>query len=201
VSFFRIISPTPQEGGAERAKKGHTLSRTRFRRYRGRRVLLSCFKLPNSFSTVPSASGPVFMFCALGLIFGGAESVRPRFHVLRSRTHFRRGRVRKFPLSYFALTDSFSAERRVSGPVFIFCALGHVFDCTEGVRSRFHVLRPRTRCQRYRERQFPLSYFAQPDSDRILPPLSALSIKIYIKWGGSIIIVIDVYGVYLFSYV
>jgi hypothetical protein len=37
-------------------------SRCHFGRYRGRRVQLSCFALPDSFSSVPRASGPVFMF-------------------------------------------------------------------------------------------------------------------------------------------
>jgi hypothetical protein len=64
--------------------------RTRFRRYRGRRVPFSCFMLPDSFSAVPSASGPVFMFCAPRLVFGDNEGVGPRLHVLRAQTRFRR---------------------------------------------------------------------------------------------------------------
>jgi hypothetical protein len=39
-------------------------ARTHFRRCRVRRVLLSIFRRPYSFSAVPWASGPVFMFCA-----------------------------------------------------------------------------------------------------------------------------------------
>jgi hypothetical protein len=62
---------------------------TRVRRYRGCRVPFSCFALPESFLAVPGASGPVFMFCAPGLIFGGTEVVGSRFHVLRARTRFR----------------------------------------------------------------------------------------------------------------
>jgi hypothetical protein len=58
--------------------------------YRGRRVPFSCFARPKSFSAVPTMSGPAFMFCALGYVFGGMEGVGSRFHVLRSRTHFRR---------------------------------------------------------------------------------------------------------------
>jgi hypothetical protein len=81
-------------------------SRTRFVRFRGRRVQFSCFTLPNTFWVVPRAlcrvfmfcapglifggtSGPVFMFCALGLISGGTEGARSNFHILRFRTHFR----------------------------------------------------------------------------------------------------------------
>jgi hypothetical protein len=36
--------------------------RTRFRRYRGRRVPFSCFALPTSFSAVTMASAPDFIF-------------------------------------------------------------------------------------------------------------------------------------------
>jgi hypothetical protein len=42
-------------------------SGTRFRRYRGRQIPFSCFTLPDSFTTVPKASTPVFMFRDPGL--------------------------------------------------------------------------------------------------------------------------------------
>jgi hypothetical protein len=71
---------------------------THFRRYRGHRVPFSCFALPDSFSPVPSASGPVFMYCAPGLIFGGTEGVGSRF---------RRCRVLRVPFSCFARPYSF----------------------------------------------------------------------------------------------
>jgi hypothetical protein len=125
-------------------------ARTRFRRYRGRRVPFSCFLRPNSFSTVPRATGPVFMFCAPGLVFGSTEGVGSHFHVLHSRTHFRRYRGRRVLFSVFALPDSFSAIQRASGPIFMICPLGHVFGCTEVVRFRFNVLRARTHFRRYR---------------------------------------------------
>jgi hypothetical protein len=135
-------------------------SRTRFRRYRGHRVSFSCFALPNSSSEVLRPLGPVFMFFALGLVFGGTEGVPSHFHVLRARTRFRRYRGRWVPFSCFALTDSFLAVPRESCPVFMFCAPGLFFCGTEGVESRFHVLRFRTcfagtegvpsRFQRYR---------------------------------------------------
>jgi hypothetical protein len=64
-------------------------SRTRFRRYRGRRVPFSCFALPDSFSAIPRASGPVCILCAPGLVYGGIEGVSSRFPVLRARTSFR----------------------------------------------------------------------------------------------------------------
>jgi hypothetical protein len=51
-------------------------------------VPFSCFVRPDSFSAVPRASGPVFMFCVSGLIFGGTEVVGSCFYVLLSRTHF-----------------------------------------------------------------------------------------------------------------
>jgi hypothetical protein len=117
-------------------------SQTRFRRYRGRRVPFSCFMLPNSLSEVPWASGPVFMFCSPRLVFGGAEGVGSRFHVLRSGTHFRRCRLRRVPFSCFERTNSFSAVPRASGPVFVFCAPGLVFSGTVGVRSLFTFCAP-----------------------------------------------------------
>jgi hypothetical protein len=149
-------------------------AQTRFRRYRGRRVTFSCFPRPDSFSAGTRASGPDFMFCAPGLVFGSNEGVGSRFHVLRARTHFRRYRGRRVPFSYLTRPDSFSAEprasrpiscfvrpnsfsgiTRASGPVYMFCALELIFGCTEGVGSRFHVLRGRTRFRQYRGRQVP----------------------------------------------
>jgi hypothetical protein len=118
--------------------------RTHFRRYRRRRLLFSRFELSHSFSVVPRASGPVFMFCAPRLIFGDTEGVGSGFQVLHARTHFRRYRGRRLPFSSFTRPDSFSAVPRVSGPVFIFCAPRLVFCGTEYVVSRFHVLRART---------------------------------------------------------
>jgi hypothetical protein len=127
----------------------------------------SCFALPDTFSLVQSSSGPVFMFCTLELVFSGSESVASCFHVMHSRTHFRRYRWRHAPFSYFALPytfsgcrwcrvpftcfalpDSFSAVRRASGPVFMFCVPVLVFGGSMGVGSRFHILRPRTRFRR-----------------------------------------------------
>jgi hypothetical protein len=65
-------------------------SRNNFRRYRGRRVPLSCFARPDSFSVVPRVSGPVFMFCEPGIVFGGNEGVGSHFVVLRAQTRFQR---------------------------------------------------------------------------------------------------------------
>jgi hypothetical protein len=135
-------------------------ARTRFWRYRGRPIPFSCFVRPNSFSMVPKASGPVFMF-ALPDSFSAVptpfscfacsdsfSSVRrasgPFFYVLRARTRFRLYRGRRFPFSCFACPDSFSEVPRTSGPVFKFCAPGLICGGTEGVGSRFHVLRART---------------------------------------------------------
>jgi hypothetical protein len=156
-------------------------SRTRFRRYRGRRLLFSCFALPDSFSAVPRSSGPVILFCVPVLIFGccegvrshfhvllpvyvfgGTEGVGSRFHVLRSSTHFRRYRGRRVPFSSFALPDTFSTVPRASGPVFMFCATELILDGTDGLGSRFHVLRSRTRFRGFRGRQVPFSCFASP---------------------------------------
>jgi hypothetical protein len=139
-------------------------SRTHFRRYRGRRVSFSCFARPDPFSAIPRASVPVFMFCAPGLHFGGTDGVGSCFHMLCSRTLFRRCRGRQVLFSCFALPDSFSAVSRASGPVLMFCAPELFFGCTEGVGSPFHVLRSRTRFLRYRRRRVPFSFFALPDS-------------------------------------
>jgi hypothetical protein len=138
-------------GGNEGVRsRFHALrSRTRFRRYGGRRDWISCFALPDTFSTVPRASGPVFMFCTPELIFGGAECVGSNFHILISRTRFRRYGGCRVPFSYFALLDSFSAVPRASCTVFMFCAPVLVFGSTEGAESRFHVLRSRTRFRLY----------------------------------------------------
>jgi hypothetical protein len=150
------------EGGGSRFH--FSRARTHFRRYRGRHVSFSCFARPDSFSVVPTASGLVYMFCAPGLFFGGTEGVGSRFHVLRARTRFRRYRERRLPCSCFALTNSFSAVPRASGPVFIFCSPGLIFGDTEGVGSLVHVLRSRTRFRRYRGHRVPFSCLALPDS-------------------------------------
>jgi hypothetical protein len=154
-------------------------SQTRFRRCEGRQILFSCFALPDSFSTVLRASAPVFMFCTSELVFDGNESVGSHFHVFLSRTCFRRCRGCRVPFSCFALPHSFSAVPWTSGPVFIFCAPGLIFDgiegvgfcfmfCTsrlifggtESVGSRFHVLRVRTHFRRYQGRRVSFSCFA-----------------------------------------
>jgi hypothetical protein len=147
-------------------------SRTHFRRYRRRWVLFSCFALPDSVSAVPRASGSVFMFCAPGLIFGGTEGVESRFLVLRSPSHFFRYRRRRFPFSCFSLPDSVSAVPRASGSVFMFCAPGLIFGGTEGVESRFLVLRSRTHFLRYRRRRFPFSCFSLQDPFWAVPMAS-----------------------------
>jgi hypothetical protein len=146
--------------------------RTHFRRDRGRRVPFSCFALQDPFSAVPTASGFVFMFCAHGPIFGGTEGDGSHFHVLRSRTRFRRHRGRRVPFSCFALTDLFSAVPTASGPIFMFSAPRLIFGDTDGVGTHFHVLRSRTRFQRYRRRLFSFSCFALSDSFSAVPRAS-----------------------------
>jgi hypothetical protein len=154
-------------------------TRTRFQWYRGRRVPFSCFALPDSFSMVLRAPRLVFMFYTPGLVFGGVEcvgfrlmfcapgiisgcteGVGSRFHVLRSRTCFRRFLVRRVSFSSFARPDSFSAVPRASGPDFMFCAPRLVFCGAMCVGSRFHVLRALTRFRRYRRRRVPFLCFA-----------------------------------------
>jgi hypothetical protein len=105
------------------------------------------------FSTVSMASGSFFMLCAPGHVFGGTEGIGSHFHVLRFQTHFRRYRGRPLPFSCFALTDTFSAVRRASGPVFMFCAPKLVFGGSDGVRSNFHVCVLHTHFRRFRRRR------------------------------------------------
>jgi hypothetical protein len=139
-------------------------ARTHFQPYRGRQVQFTCFALPDSFSVVPMALGPIFMLCAPGLVFDGTEGVGSRFHVLRAQTHFWRYRGRQVPFSYFARSNSFSAVPSALGPIFMFCAPGLVFGGTVGVGSRFNILHARTQFRRYRGRHVPFSYFARSNS-------------------------------------
>jgi hypothetical protein len=94
----------------------------------------------------------------------GTEGLLSRFHVLCSRTRFRRYRGSRVPFACFALSDSFSAVPRASGAVFKFCEPRLIFGGTDGVGSRFHVLRVRTHFWRYLRRRVPFSCFAFPDS-------------------------------------
>jgi hypothetical protein len=116
---------------------------THFRRYQGHRVPFSCFALPGTFSAVRRASSPDFMFCAPSLVFAGTEGVGSRFHVLRSRTPFRR-----YPWA--------------SGTVFIFCAPVLIFGGNEGVGSRFHVLRAQTPFSAVPRESGPIFLFCAP---------------------------------------
>jgi hypothetical protein len=126
-------------GGTEGVRSHfHVLCyQTHFRRYQERHVSFSCFALPNPFSTVLRASGPVFkfcapglvfvrtdgvgpvlMFCAHGLIFGGTEGAGSRFNVLRSPDPFLA--VHQVSFSCFALPKLFSAVPRASCHIFMF---------------------------------------------------------------------------------
>jgi hypothetical protein len=147
-------------------------SRTRFRVYRGCQLPFSCFARLDSFSAVPRASGPVFKFYTPGLVFGGTTFVGSRFDVLCSQTHFWRYRGRQVLFSYFARPDSFSTVPKSSALVFKFCAPGLVFGSNVGLKSRFHVLRVRTRFRRYRGRRVPFSSFARPNSFLAVPRAS-----------------------------
>jgi hypothetical protein len=118
---------------------------------------------------VPGALGPVYMFCTLGIVFGGTKGVRSHFHVICSRTNFRPYCGRHVSFSCFALPDSFSTATRASGPVFMFCSPGLFFSGTEGVPSHFHDLRSSTCFRRYRGRRVHFSCFALPDSFSAVP--------------------------------
>jgi hypothetical protein len=118
------------------------------------------------------ASNLIVMFSVPGHVFGDTEGVEFCFHVLRSHTRFRRYRERRVPFSCFALPDSFSKVPRASDLIFLFCASGLIFDGTEGVGFRFHVLRSRTRFPRYLGRRVPFSCFGLPDSFSAIPRAS-----------------------------
>jgi hypothetical protein len=83
--------------------------------------------------------GPVFMFCATGLILGGTEGARSRFHVLRSRTRLGLYRGRRVLFSLFSLPDFFWAVPRALGPVFMFCAPRLILGGIESAGSSFHI--------------------------------------------------------------
>jgi hypothetical protein len=153
--------------------------RTRFRRYRGRRVPFSCFAFSDSFSVIPRASGPVFMFCAPELVFGGTEGAMSYFHVLRSQVRVRRNRGPRVPFSCFVLPNSFSTVPRAPGPIIIFCTPRLICGGTKGIECYFHVLRSRTHFRRYRGRRVPFLCFAHPDSFLTVPSASSPVFKFY----------------------
>jgi hypothetical protein len=130
-------------------------ARTCFRRKRGCRVPFLCFARPESFNAVTRASGTIFIFCTLGLIFDGTEDVGSHF-------------------SCFAHKDSFSAVPRASAPVFKFCILGLVCGGTVGVGSHFHVLRSRTHLRRFRYKRVLFSCFTHPNTSSAVPRASGL---------------------------
>jgi hypothetical protein len=119
-----------------RRYRGRPFSFTCFWRYRGRRDTFSYFTLPYSFLVVPGVLGPVFTFCASGLIFGVTGGVGSRFLILHTRTRFQRFRGRWVPFSFFARQYSFSAVPRASGLIIMFCAPELILRGTD-----YHVLR------------------------------------------------------------
>jgi hypothetical protein len=159
-SRFHILRARNGFGGPEGDGSRFHVFRagTMFRRNGWRRVPFSCFARPDSFSAIPRVSGRVFLFSATRVVSRVTEGVKSRFHVLRSRTRFRRFRERRVPFSCFLLPDIFSAVPSAAGPVFMFCVPGLIFGGTKGVGSRFLVLRSRTRFQRYGGRRVPF-YF------------------------------------------
>jgi hypothetical protein len=152
--IFMFCAPGLIIGGNEGAGSHFYIlrSRSHFPRYRGRPVPFSSFAHPDLFSTILRASGLVFLFCALRLIFGGTQGVGSRFHVLHARTHFRRYRVRRVTFSYFARPDQFQLSR--------------------GRHVPFLFLHTRTRFRWYRGRRVPFSCFALPDTFLAVPRAS-----------------------------
>jgi hypothetical protein len=170
-----FCDPGHVSDGTEAVKsRYHVLRfRTHFRWYRGCPISFSSLpRSPGLVSAIPRATGPVFMFCASGLVFDSKVGVGTRFQILRARTRFRRYQGRRFPFSCFARPDSFSTVPRASGPVFMFCVPEFVFGGTDSVGSRLHVLRSQTSFQRCRVRWVPFSCFAHPDSFSAVPKAS-----------------------------
>jgi hypothetical protein len=112
------------------------------------------------------------MFFVHVLIFIGTDGVGSRFHVLRSRARFRRCGGRHVPFSSFALPDSFFAVPRASGPVFMFWESKLVFGGTEGVGSRFYILRSQTSFWRCGGRRVPFSCFSRSYLFSVVPRAS-----------------------------
>jgi hypothetical protein len=81
--IFIFCGPRLVLGGTEGVSSCFNIlrARTRFRRYRGRQAPFSCFAVPDSFSAVPTASGPVFMFCAPAHVFSGTDGVGSCFRI------------------------------------------------------------------------------------------------------------------------
>jgi hypothetical protein len=91
---------------------------------------------------------------------------------LRARTRFQQYRGRRVLFSCFSRPDSFSAARRASHLVFMFCAPGLIFGGTEGVGYRFPVLPARTHFRQYRGRPLPFSCFLLRDMFSAVPRAS-----------------------------
>jgi len=145
---------------------------TRFRWYQARLPLLSRFVLPYSFSTVSSASGPVFTFCALGHDWTVPTASGPFSRFALPDTFSAVPRA-SGPVFTFCAPGSFSEVQRASGTAFMFCAPGLVFGSTERVGPRFHVLRSRTRFWRFGTRRAPFTHLALPDTFSAVPSASS----------------------------
>jgi hypothetical protein len=109
------------------------------------------------------------MFCALELIFGSTEGTESNFHVLRCQTYFPRFCGSRVHFSCFVLSDSLSAVPRASGPLFMFYDPELIFGNTMDTETTFHVLRSRTRFQRYRGHRVHFSFLALLDSFLAVP--------------------------------
>jgi hypothetical protein len=131
-----------------------------------------------------AASALVFMFCAPELIFDGTDGVGYRFHVYRSRAHFRQCGGCRVPFSCFALPDMFSAVPRASGPVFMFCVPRHIFGGAEGIGSYFNDLRCWTRFHRYRGSRLQFSCFRLPN---LLSALSRVSSPVFMFCASRLV--------------
>jgi hypothetical protein len=80
-------------------------AQTSIRQFRGLRVPFSVIVHTYSFSTVPRASGPVFMFCVPGLFSAVSKASSSVFMSCAPRLIFDGYQGRRVPFSCFAIPD------------------------------------------------------------------------------------------------
>jgi hypothetical protein len=145
-------------GGTELVKSCFYVlcSRNYFRRYRGRRVPFLCFALSHSFSTVPRTLGTDCMICVLGLIFGGPTASGPVFKFCAPRLFFDDTNGIGSRFLFFSTEGVRSCFHVLRSRTFL--------GGFEGAGPRFHDLRYRNRLGMYQGWWVPFLSFALPDT-------------------------------------
>jgi hypothetical protein len=116
---------------------------------------------------IPRARGPIIIFTLPGLVFGDIEGAGSSFHVLCSRTHFRRYRKGQAQFSYFVLP--FSMVLRVSSPVSMFYTPKFISNETEGRSPDFMLYARRIIFDGTKGVRFQFSYFVLPNHFSVVP--------------------------------